>query len=191
MTVIGRFGNGMLLVRQAAAGPASYLTGTPPTIVFTDLNQLDEVISLISDDGRPVQRVSIAGKTLTFRIRGQGLAQVVAGTVTPTTGANTIVTGIGRVLTGAVCSLKDAISLTHMHSTCDIGDQAGAPAAGSIIITHTKPNSNADVTPNPATTPWSDVDWIAYAADLGETPEEVPDTTNLSANSYIAIAVGH
>ena len=190
MTVIGRFENGALLVREEVAGPASYATGAPPTIEFSDLRVLDQVVSVISDDGRSVQRASFTGKILTYRVRGQDVAQIASGTVVPTTGSDTIVTGIGRILTAAIASLKGAISLTHMNSTVSIGDQAGSPAAGSIIITHTKPTGVADVTPVAATTPWSAVDWVAYAADDGATPGEVPDTTDLSGSTYIAIAIG-
>ena len=45
--------------------------------------------------------------------------------------------------------------------TCSIGDQAGAPAAGSILIKSWKPTANNDVTPIAATTFTKNVNWIA------------------------------
>lgn len=93
----------------------------------------------------------------------QGVAagyKIARGTHTPTTGSDTVVTGLTTVV-AAVASLKDAPSLTHMFVAADIGDQAGSPAAGSILIKSYKPTSSTDVTPIAATTPWGDVDWIA------------------------------
>lgn len=72
MTVIGRLPNGFLLVESSVAGPGSYATGAPPTIVFTDLNQAVEQVLILSaeDDERQMTEVSVVGRTLTFRIRG-------------------------------------------------------------------------------------------------------------------------
>lgn len=73
MTVIGRLPNGFLLVEEAVAGPASYATATPPTIVFSDLNQNVEQVLILNaeDDERQMTEVSLVGRTLTFRIRGE------------------------------------------------------------------------------------------------------------------------
>lgn len=73
MTVIGRLPNGFLLVEAAVVGPASYATATPPTLVFTDLNQNVEQIMVLKceDDERQMTEVSLVGRTLTFRIRGE------------------------------------------------------------------------------------------------------------------------
>jgi len=86
--------------------------------------------------------------------------KIARGTITPTTASDTVVTGLTTVV-AAVASLKDAPTLTHMLVAADIGDQAGTPAAGSILIKSYKPVSSADVTPTAATTPWGAVDWIA------------------------------
>ena len=85
--------------------------------------------------------------------------KVARGTVTPTSGSHTVVTGLTAVV-AAVASLKGAPSLTHMFTASDVGDQAGTPAAGSILVKSYKPTGVADVTPIAATTPWSAVDWI-------------------------------
>jgi hypothetical protein len=82
------------------------------------------------------------------------------GAVVPTTAAHTVVTGLTTVV-AAVVSFKGPQTLTHMFVAATIGDQAGAPAAGSIVITSLKPTGVADVSPIDASTPWSAIDWIA------------------------------
>ena len=105
---------------------------------------------------------SIVPTAAQINLLTQGVAagyKVARGTVTPTSGSHTVVTGLTAVV-AAVASLKGAPSLTHMFTASDIGDQAGTPAAGSILIKSYKPTGVADVTPIAATTPWSAVDWI-------------------------------
>lgn len=86
--------------------------------------------------------------------------KIARGTVTPTSASHTVVTGLATVVS-AVASLKGAPTLTHMFTAADIGDQAGSPAAGSILIKSYKPTATGDVTPIASTTPWAAVDWIA------------------------------
>ncbi len=69
-------------------------------------------------------------------------------------------TGLGTVIY-AVVVFTTTPTLTHMWSTVTVGDQAGAPAAGSIRIASRKPTAAADVTPVDATTPWVPLYWIA------------------------------
>lgn len=86
--------------------------------------------------------------------------KIARGQHTPTTAADTVVTGLATVV-AAVAVAEGPPTLTHMFTSCDIGDQAGTPAAGSIIIRTQKPTGAADVTPIDATTPWQTVNWIA------------------------------
>lgn len=86
--------------------------------------------------------------------------KIARGTLTPTNATETVVTGLATVV-AAVAGFKGAPTLTHMFVEADIGDQAGSPAAGSILVRSKKPTGAADVTPLPATTPWSAVDWVA------------------------------
>jgi len=93
----------------------------------------------------------------------QGVAagyKIARGTITPVSESDTVVTGLATVV-AAVASLKGAPTLTCMFVAADIGNQAGAPAAGSIYIKTYKPTGAADVTPISSTTPWSAIDWIA------------------------------
>lgn len=90
-----------------------------------------------------------------------GAGKVIAfGTVTPTSAAETVVTGLSNV-DFSIASLRDLGVITHDRSGADVGDQAGSPAAGSIIIRSQKPTDTTLTTPIPATTPWVAVDWIA------------------------------
>ena len=86
--------------------------------------------------------------------------KVARGTVTPVSAAETVVTGLATVV-AAVAQRNQAPTLTHMFTQADIGDHAGAPAAGSIIVRSQKPTASGAVTPIAATTPWGEVDWIA------------------------------
>lgn len=70
MTVIGQFENGAVLARESVAGPSSYATATPPEITFSDLSQIDEILSLTMDSGHVVNVDSITGQVVAFRIRG-------------------------------------------------------------------------------------------------------------------------
>jgi hypothetical protein len=85
---------------------------------------------------------------------------VARGTVTPTSASHTVATGLATVV-AAVAVSRDAVTLTHMFTQADIGDQAGTPAAGSILIVSQKPTATGDVTPIASTTPWTAVDWVA------------------------------
>jgi hypothetical protein len=71
MAIIGKLENGRLLVRETVAGPVSYATATPPTIVFSDLSQVEEVIALHMEAGFVASNEGLVDQTLTFRIRAQ------------------------------------------------------------------------------------------------------------------------
>jgi len=106
---------------------------------------------------------SVAPTAAQINLLAQGVAagyKIARGTLTPATASDTVATGLTTVV-AAVASLRGAPSLTHMFNAADIGNQAGIPAAGSILIKSYKPTGAADVTPIAATTPWVAVDWIA------------------------------
>lgn len=79
MAVIGKFENGRLLVSERVAGPANYLTGAPPAIVFSDLSVVEEVISLQMDSGHIIQELATVLASVTFRIRGLDAAGMADG----------------------------------------------------------------------------------------------------------------
>lgn len=71
-----------------------------------------------------------------------------------------IVTGLSTVVAAVVSMVGDP-TMTHMSSSVTVGDQAGAPAAGSIRIKSWKPTAVDDCTPIAATDVFGNVSWIA------------------------------
>jgi len=71
-----------------------------------------------------------------------------------------VVTGLATVI-GAVVSLVGDPSMTHMYSTCTVGNQVDAPIAGKIRIISWKPTAVGDVTPISATSTFASVAWVA------------------------------
>lgn len=104
--------------------------------------------------------VNAGFQALANAVVGLGQYKVARGVHTPTTASDTVVTGLATVV-AVVATAEGPPTLTHMFTTADIGDQAGTPAAGSILIKTHKPTGAADVTPIDATTPWQSVNWIA------------------------------
>lgn len=86
--------------------------------------------------------------------------KVASDQVTTVTASDTIVTGLRKVLAVVAC-MDDASVLTADFSTASIGDQAGSPAAGSILIKSFKPTATGDATPIAATTFGKKVNYIA------------------------------
>jgi hypothetical protein len=82
------------------------------------------------------------------------------GQATTVTASDTVVTGLVTVVS-AVASLEDAPVIGADRAQAAIGDQAGTPAAGSILIKTFKPTGTGDATPIPATTFTKKVNWIA------------------------------
>ena len=82
------------------------------------------------------------------------------GTLTPDAAVKTVVTGLTTVV-AVVASLDGDPVATHSYVTASIGDQAGAPAAGSVYIKSWKYTSTSNPTMIAATTPWVKVGWIA------------------------------
>jgi predicted RecA/RadA family phage recombinase len=96
--------------------------------------------------------VLLTGQSGDFRIQ--------AGQITTASAADTVVTGLAAVI-AAVANLEDAPVIGCDRAQGVIGDQAGAPAAGSIIVRTYKPTATGDATPIAATTFGRKVNWIA------------------------------
>lgn len=98
---------------------------------------------------------------LRSRILGAGNNYKLArGQHTTVAASDTVVTGLTTVV-AAVAVLDSDPTTDPLFVTCSIGDQAGAPAAGSIYIKTWKPTANDNVTPIAATTFTKLVNWIA------------------------------
>lgn len=92
-------------------------------------------------------------------VSGVGSYKIARGVAT-ITGSGTVVTGLTTVVSITGTMQEDA-SLTNGNSvTATIGDQSGAPAAGSVIIKVWKPTANNDTTPA-ASAAAVHVNWIA------------------------------
>jgi hypothetical protein len=91
-----------------------------------------------------------------------GADYVVARGVTAITAdTQTIVSGLNTVV-AVIVTLRDDPTGTHQVSTASIGNQSGAPAAGSFIVKSWKSTSVGNPTLVAATTPWAAVNWIAF-----------------------------
>jgi hypothetical protein len=113
-------------------------------------------------------KLKINGVDVTAGAGGSNVAGVAAGYKVArgvhqqAAASDTVVTGLTTVV-AVIASWRDTPTLKQMFVTATIGDQAGAPAAGSVLIKTFKPTANNDVTPTAATdfTDNLSVDWIA------------------------------
>jgi hypothetical protein len=86
--------------------------------------------------------------------------KVARGQLTTASAADTVVTGLATVV-AVVASLEDDPTDDPFMVSAQIGNQAGAPAAGSVIIKTWKNTGGTDPTPLAATTFSKKVNWIA------------------------------
>ena len=93
----------------------------------------------------------------------QGLAagyKLARGVHTTVAAVDTVVTGLATVV-AVVATLESDPVLDPLLVTASIGNQAGAPAAGSVYIKSWKATAANDVNPAAATTFTKKVNWIA------------------------------
>jgi len=96
-------------------------------------------------------------------IQVQGIAggyKIARGQGTTVTASDTIVTGLATVI-AALAVLDDSPVIGCDRALASIGDQAGTPAAGSILLKTFKPTATGDATPIAATTFTKKVNWLA------------------------------
>jgi hypothetical protein len=84
----------------------------------------------------------------------------VSGVAVTVTADDTIVTGLSSLIS-VVVSLEDDPVLTCDRATANLGNQTGAPAAGSFYLKTWEPTSVSNPTPAAATTFGKKVSWIA------------------------------
>jgi hypothetical protein len=98
--------------------------------------------------------------SLTNPIVGAGSGYKVARGVATITGSGTVATGLTGVVS-ITCTQQEDFSLSNgIGCSATIGDQAGSPAAGSVILKVWKPTANNDTTPT-ASGAAVHVNWIA------------------------------
>lgn len=83
------------------------------------------------------------------------------GQATTVAASDTIVTGLSKV-DGVIAVLDDAPVAGCQHASASIGDQNGAPAAGSFLLRTWKATATADTALIAATTFTKKVNWIAW-----------------------------
>lgn len=106
-------------------------------------------------------KVTVTGAALNALVAGvAGGYKVARGQHTTVAASDTVATGLATVVM-AVAVLDSDPTLNPLFVTASIGDQAGAPAAGSILIKGWKPTAANDATPIAATTFAKKVNWIA------------------------------
>lgn len=86
--------------------------------------------------------------------------RIVGGQLTTASAADTVATGLATVVAVIACLDSDPGDDPEWVSAT-IGDQAGSPAAGSVIIKTWKNTSGTDPTPVAAGTFGKKVNWIA------------------------------
>jgi hypothetical protein len=115
---------------------------------------LEQVLNYTSQGGA---LTNIGGK---FQCNGVD-CKIARGQRTTAAASETIVTGLSMVYAAFATIEDDVDAVTLALATCQIGDQAGAPAAGSIILKTWKVTATGNATLI-ATTSWSKkVNWIA------------------------------
>lgn len=76
--------------------------------------------------------------------------KVARGRHTQVAASDTVVTGLATVV-AVIASFDSAPTVKQLFCAAQIGNQSGAPAAGSILIKTYKPTAVNDVTPTAAT----------------------------------------
>lgn len=101
-----------------------------------------------------------AAVPVTNGVAGVGSSYKIARGVSAITGTGTVVTGLATVVAVTATMQEDASLTNGFGCTATIGDQAGTPAAGSVILSVWKSTANNDTTPT-ASGAAVHVNWIA------------------------------
>lgn len=118
--------------------------------------QIGDRILVSAGDGNVLLSVT-ANDGTTVAVKKSGTAAAQHTTVDEN---DTVVTGLSAVV-AVVATLNDDPVDGCQFVTADIGDQAGAPAAGSFLLKSWK-NTDADATHVAASTFGKKVNWIAF-----------------------------
>lgn len=132
-----------------------------------DLVKVGDFVLVIGATGTQGRLMRFATVPAATDVTVAGVESVARGQFTTVTASDTLVTGLTGV--ALVVATLDSDPVAGCQSvTASIGDQAGAPAAGSVLIKTWKATAAGDTALIPATTFGKKVNWIAYAvASLG------------------------
>lgn len=146
-----------------AAGTSALISNTPGVATASKIAPLDAnkamdavrtAALLIGVSGAEVDKTNVTiGVAAGYK--------VARGEHTQAAASDTVVTGLTTVV--AVVIAPRTRTVKQLFFNASIGDQAGTPAAGSILITSQKPTAVNDVTPTAATdfTDNIKVNWVA------------------------------
>jgi predicted RecA/RadA family phage recombinase len=123
---------------------------TPIGIAFDDAGSSDTTGQVDLSPGAGAE-ASVAGVAEGYKL-ARGVASI--------TGSGTVVTGLATVVAIVATMQADASLSNGIEVTATIGDQAGTPAAGSVILKVWKPTAANDVTPIASAAAVS-VNWVA------------------------------
>ena len=123
------------------------LKGVEVTADAAELNKLDGLTKTTDQMNKLVGGVAADYK-------------IARGVHTTVAASDTVVTGLATVV-AVVATLESDPVLDPLLVTASIGNQSGAPAAGSVLIKTWQPTAANDVTPIAATTFGKKVNWIA------------------------------
>lgn len=106
----------------------------------------------------------VAGSAALFPVGSVAAGlKVVSGVHQQAAASDTIITGLTTVVSVVAC-FRDAPTVKQLFCAASIGNQSGAPAAGSFLLNTYKPTAVNDVTPTAATDFSGNInfDWIAF-----------------------------
>lgn len=144
---------------QASVGKKAYATDNFTVAAGYAANgvNIGTIVEYISST-KVVVRINVQS-TNTIVAVGNGYA-IARGQQTTVAASDTVVTGLSTVVCAVATLDSDPVDDPEW-ATASIGDQAGAPAAGSILIKTWKNTGGTDPTPAAATTFSKKVNWIA------------------------------
>lgn len=135
--------------------------GHHPNRIYEDQNGHLHLNGASLFDGSEVdQKTNLAALVLTPLAGVAAGYKIARGQKSTVTAADTVVTGLTTVV-ACVATLDDDPGIGLIQVSATIGDQAGTPAAGSIILKTWKATAANDCTPIAATTFSKKVNWIA------------------------------
>jgi hypothetical protein len=114
-------------------------------------------------DGIKIGGTALDRSAAQINLLAQGVAagyKIARGRHTTVAASDTVVTGLATVVAVIATLESDPVDDPFMVSA-SIGDQAGTPAAGSVLIKTWKNTGGTDPTPAAATTFSKVVNWIA------------------------------
>lgn len=142
------------------AGGVLKIAGTTLTPSAAELNALHGQGAVAADFAK-LHAITPAAAAINALVQGLAAGYKVArGQHETVAASDTVVTGLATVV-AAIAFLDDDPGLDPLLVTCSIGDQNGAPAAGSVLVKSWKATAANDCTPIAATTFTKKVNWIA------------------------------